>query len=32
MRFNPQISAFKNNLRLEEIKKIRDKIRDAFQP
>ena len=27
MRFNPQITAFKNNLKLEEIKKIRDKIR-----
>lgn len=27
MKFNPQITAFKNNLKLEEIKKIRDKIR-----
>ena len=32
MRFNPQINAFKNNLKLEEIKKIRDKIRDTLQP
>src|SRR3989338_4417009 len=26
MEFNPKITAFKNNLKLEEIKKIRDKI------
>jgi len=32
MRFNPQITAFKNDLKLEEIKKIQDKIRDALQP
>ena len=31
MKFNPQITAFKNNLKLEEIKKIRDKISDALQ-
>ena len=30
MRFNPQIIAFKNNLKLEEIKKIRDKIRNIL--
>ena len=30
MRFNPQITAFKNNLKLEEIKKIRDKIRNIL--
>jgi len=27
MKFNPQIIAFKNNLKLEEIKKIREKIK-----
>jgi len=32
MRFNPQITAFKNDLKLEEIKKIQDKIRDTLQP
>ena len=31
MKFNPQITAFKNNLKLEEIKKIRDKISDILQ-
>ena len=31
MKFNPQITAFKNNLQLEEIEKIRDKIRDILQ-
>ncbi len=31
MRFNPQITAFKNDLKLEEIKKIRDKISDILQ-
>ena len=30
MRFNPQITAFKNNLKLEEIKKIRDRIRNIL--
>ena len=30
MRFNPQITAFKNNLKLEEIKKIRDKMRNTL--
>ena len=31
MGFNPQITAFKNNLKLEEIKKIRDKIREIIR-
>ena len=31
MKFNPQITAFKNNLKLEEIKEIRDKISDILQ-
>ena len=31
MKFNPQITAFKNNLKLEEIKKIRDKISEILQ-
>ena len=31
MKFSPQITAFKNNLKLEEIKKIRDKISDILQ-
>ena len=30
MIFNPQITAFKNDLKLEEIKKIRDKIRNIL--
>ncbi len=31
MKFNPQITAFKNNLKLDEIKKIRDNVMDILQ-